>query len=137
MTEKEIAWDLSQIFPSVDDPSIDIAIDNVKKLADEIVSKYKGKIKDLDAKGLLKLLQQYEEFLIEMQDLGLFARLSFAANMTLKETQSLNDRVSKLQAALNQKLAFLDLDVGKLVFEKSDLITSEDLVKYRDLVNGC
>ncbi|MHA1759723.1 MAG: M3 family oligoendopeptidase [Candidatus Heimdallarchaeota archaeon] len=131
MTEKEIAWDLSQIFPSLDDPSIDVAIDNVKKLAEVIVSKYKGKIPSLDAKGLQKLLQQYEEFLIEMQDIGLFARLSFAANMTLKETQSLNDRVSKLQAVLDQKLAFLDLDVGKLVFEKSDLITSKDLAKYK------
>ncbi|MHA1505390.1 MAG: hypothetical protein ACTSPT_09390, partial [Candidatus Heimdallarchaeota archaeon] len=64
----------------MDDPSIDVAIDNIKKLAEEIVSKYKGKISSLDAKGLQKLLQQYEEFLIEMQDIGLFARLSFAAN---------------------------------------------------------
>ncbi|MHA1502523.1 MAG: M3 family metallopeptidase [Candidatus Heimdallarchaeota archaeon] len=131
MTEKEIAWNLFQIFPSINDPSIDKAIEAVKKLADKIVSKYKGKIKDLDAKGLFELLQQYEEFSMELQDIGLFARLSFAANMTLDETQSLNDRVAKISAGLGQQLAFLDLDVGKLVFEHSDFISSKELANYK------
>jgi len=131
MTKNEIAWDLSQIFPSINDPSIDKAIEHVKKLADGIVSKYKGKIKDLDANALLKLLQQYEEFIVELRDIGLFASLSFAANMTLEETQSLNDRVNKFSAALSQKLAFLNLDIGKLVFENSSLITSKELASYK------
>ena len=131
MTKNEIAWDLSQIFPSINDPSIDKAIEHVKKLADGIVSKYKGKIKDLDANALLKLLQQYEEFIVELRDIGLFASLSFAANMTLEETQSLNDRVNKFSAALSQKLAFLNLDIGKLVFENSNLITSKELASYK------
>ncbi|MFW9924293.1 MAG: M3 family oligoendopeptidase [Candidatus Thorarchaeota archaeon] len=131
MAQKEIAWDLSEIFPSVTDPSIDVAIKNITQMADSIVEKYQGKIKDLKPKDLLMFLQEYEKFLIESRSLGVFARLSFSANMTLVETQSLNDKVNKWQALLGKKLAFLNLEIGDLVYKNPNFITNPVLSNYK------
>ncbi|HUT81360.1 MAG TPA: M3 family metallopeptidase [Candidatus Bathyarchaeia archaeon] len=131
MSEKEIAWDLSEVFPNINDPSIDKAIENIQKAAENIAEKYPGKIINFSASELLTLLQEYEEYLIESRSLGMYARLSYAANMTLSETQKLNDQVSKLGAELNKKLAFLSLEIGKLLNSKPSLINDSILANYK------
>ncbi|NHJ49463.1 MAG: M3 family oligoendopeptidase [Asgard group archaeon] len=131
MSKKEIAWDLSVIFPTTTDPSIDKTLEKIDSLANDLEKNYKGKIKDLDAEGLLKLLQKYEEYLVDIREVGLFARLSFAANMTLPDTQSLNDKVSKINASLGKKLAFMNLEIGQLVYSKKELITDKKLSNYK------
>lgn len=131
MSDQEIAWDLSVIFPSTTDPSIDKAIEKIKDKADKLEKNYKGKIKDLTAEGLLKLLQKYEEYIVVFREVNLFARLSFAANMTLPDTQTLNDKMSKIAANLGKKLAFLDLEIGQLVNSKTELITKKEISNYK------
>ncbi|MHA1555851.1 MAG: M3 family oligoendopeptidase [Candidatus Heimdallarchaeota archaeon] len=131
MTKNDIAWDMSSVFPSVTDPSIDKTIDKLNEMASGLVTNYQGKIEKLSAKGLLKLLQDYEEFLIESGNIGMYARLTFAANMTLPESQQLNDRMSKIQAENSKKLAFLILDAGKLVYNKKELIKDPILSNYK------
>ena len=101
MTKPEIAWDLSVVFPSVTDPSIEKAIEFIQKAADDLVTNYQGKIINFSSKELLGLLEDYEKYLVETRNLGMFARLTFAANMTVPESQQLNDRVSKLLANLS------------------------------------
>ena len=131
MSTKEIAWDLSDIFPSIDDPSIEKAIENVKKQADSLANTYQGKIKDFNAKELLKLLEEYETYMADLGNISIFARLSFAANMTLPETTALNDKVSKLSANLSKQLAFLRLEVGQLVYKQPELIKEPILSNYK------
>lgn len=131
MTKPEIAWDLSVVFPSVTDPSIEKAIEFIQKAADDLVTKYQGKIINFSSKELLGLLEDYEKYLVETRNLGMFARLTFAANMTIPESQQLNDRVSKLLANLSKKLAFLNLEIGKLVHSKTELITDANLANYK------
>ena len=131
MTKEEIAWDLSVIFPSSTDPSIDKSLDIIKNSAEKIIEKYKGKIKDLNAEKLSKLISEYEDYLVELRNISLFARLTFNAQMTKPENQSLFDKVSKFQAKLSQELAFLNLEIGKLVFENDNLITDPKLAKYK------
>ena len=131
MAKNEIAWDMSSVFPSVTDPSIDKTIDEINKMASDLVKNYQGKIEKLDAKGLLKLLQDYEEYLVENGNIGMYARLSFAANMTLPETQHLNDKMSKVQAENGKKLAFLSLDIGNLVYNNKGLIIDPILSNYK------
>ena len=57
-----------------------------------------------------------------MEDISLFASLSFSANMTLPEVQTLYDRVSKFEAELGKKLAFFSLELGALLKAKPELI---------------
>ncbi len=67
-------------------------------------------------------------------DISLFAGLAFAANMTLPETQALNDRVNKLEAKINQHLAFYYLELGKLVQSRPEIIQNPTLSNYKHLL---
>ncbi|MBS7607835.1 M3 family oligoendopeptidase [Candidatus Bathyarchaeota archaeon] len=132
MVEGEaVVWDLSEIFPSVVDVSVQRAMDEVSALAEAFAAKYRGKIGGLTAEGLAKCLQEYEAYLARLRDVTLFSELSFAANMTLPETQSLHDRAMKLEARLGKLLAFFELEVGRLVYEKPELLADPALANYR------
>ena len=133
MVEKkeDIAWDLSQVFPSVDDPSINNAIDKLSEKVDLIEQKYKGNITGLDALGLQELLQHFEEYMKDRQETRIYANLSYASNMIDEKIQSLRDRTNKLGAVWQKKLAFLDLEIGKLVFDNPELIEDAKLVHFK------
>jgi oligoendopeptidase F len=131
MTKNDIAWDLSEIFPSTTDPSVQKAINNVTKMAEDFAKRYQGKIKNLSAKNLVKCIEEFEAYQAKLRDISLFADLSFAANMTLPDTQLLYNKVTKTEAKLRKRLAFFELELGALVYEKSKIISDPVLANYR------
>lgn len=131
MPKKEITWDLSEVFPSVTHPSVQNAIDNITKTAESLAEKYHGKVKTLSAKELSKCIEDFEAYYAKFGDIYLFAALSYWANMTLSEQQLLYDRVNKTEAKLGKLLAFFELEVGKLVYEKPEIISEPILMKYK------
>ena len=131
MMKREIAWDLSEIFPSVTDPSVQKAMNDVEEMAEKFASKYRGKIKDFTAKELLTCLQEFEAYYAKLREILLFSELSFAANMTLPENQALYDKAMKLEAKLGKMLAFFELEVGELVYKKPELISDPVLANYK------
>ncbi|MEM3153666.1 MAG: M3 family oligoendopeptidase [Candidatus Bathyarchaeia archaeon] len=130
MAESEVVWDLSEIFQSVLDASVQKAMDGVVATAEAFAAKYRGKIGNLKAEELAKCLQEYEAYLARLRDITLFAELSFAANMTLSETQSLHDKAMKLEARLGKLLAFFELELGRLVYDKPELLMESALANY-------
>jgi oligoendopeptidase F len=131
MSQKEIAWNLSEIFPSIMDPSVQKAMEDATKMAESLAGKYQGKIRNLSSKELLVCIQETEAFFAKLRDVSLFASLSFAANMTLPDTQQLFDKVKKLEARLWKMLAFFELETGRLVYDKPCLISDPVLANYR------
>jgi len=131
MTQKDIAWDLTEIFPSTTDPSVQKAIDDLTKTAKRFAKKYQGKIKSLSAKDLLKCIEEFEAYQAKLGDISLYASLVFAANMTLPETQLLHDKVTKKEAELGKILAFFELEVGALISKKPKIMSELALAKYR------
>ena len=131
MARSDIAWDLSEIFPSVTDPSVQSAIDRVSKMAESFANKYQGRIKKVSAEGLAKCIRQFEQCQAKIEDVSLFANLSFAANMTLPETQSLYDKATKTEARINKLLAFFELETGNLVTKKPRIISDSTLTNYK------
>ncbi len=95
---------------------------------------YKGKIISLTPEGLLRCLQDIEEFDKKFSDIGLFSSLSFAANMTLPETMALNDKINKLEAQISKQLAFYRLELGALLKSKPQLINDPVLANYRHML---
>lgn len=134
MTTKQITWNLTELFPSVTDPKINQAITQATAIADEFEKAYRGKITQLTPKGLLRCLQEVEAFEAKFRDITLFASLCFSANMTLPETQALNDRVNKLEAKIAKQLAFFSLELGKLLKAKPELIQEPALANYKHML---
>ncbi|MEM2147758.1 MAG: M3 family metallopeptidase [Candidatus Bathyarchaeia archaeon] len=131
MAQDEIAWDLSEVFPSVTDASVQKAMEEITRLAEKFVNEHRGKIRDFTANDLAVCLQNYEVFLAKLRDVTLFAELSFAANMTLPETQALRDKTMRLEAKLGKMMAFFDLEVGELVYKKPELVNNPVLSNYK------
>jgi len=129
--KKDIAWNLSEIFPSTTDPSVEKAIDDLTKMAKRFAKKYQGKIKNFYAKDLLKCIQEFEAYQAKLGDISLYGSLAFAANMTLPETQLLHDKVTKKEAELGKMLAFFELEVGALISRKPNIISDPTLANYK------
>jgi oligoendopeptidase F len=132
--EQEIAWDLSEIFSNIEDSSIEKTITEMKVFANDFEKKYRGKIATLNPNALLSCIRELESFEVKSGDISLFAGLSFAANMTLPETQALYDKVSKLEAQLGKQLAFFSLELGALVKTKPEIIQEPTLSDYKHML---
>jgi oligoendopeptidase F len=134
LVTQEVTWNLSSLFSSISDPKIEQAIKDAKQLTDAFEQKWRGKITTLTPQGLLECLQGMEEFRQKTSDLSLYASLCFAANMTLPQTQTLNDRVNKLDAELGKQLAFFSLELGKLLKNNPQYIQDPALSTYRHML---
>lgn len=133
MSDKEISWDLSEMFKGSDDPRITVVIEDLERKTKQLIYDYKGKINspEFSSDDLLKLLREQEEFQAALFELSMFARLTFAANMTIPENRALNNKVEEFTANIRKELAFLELEVGQLVYEKEDLIHDSKLTNYK------
>ncbi len=133
MSDKEISWDLTEVFKGSDDPKITAAIENLDKQAKKFIDDYKDKINSpsFSLDNLLELLQKQEKFLADLFELSMFSRLTFAANMTIPANRELNNRVEEFSAKIRKELAFLELEIGKLVYEKENIVDDSKLVNYK------
>jgi len=131
MAKREIVWNLSEMFPSTSDPSVQRAIDNLTKMAENLAEKYQGKIKGLCAEELLKCIRGFEEYYAKLDSIATFSYLSFMANMTLPDTQLLRDKANKMKAELDKMLAFFNVELGSLVVKSPEIINDQILRNYR------
>ena len=134
MSEKEIAWDLTEIFSGYNDPKIVKKMDVLTEKADEIGSEYQGKINipTFTAQNLLDLLEKQEEILADMEDIEVFSENSFYANMSLPETKAIYNKYKGFQSSILKKLAFLELEVGKFIYENPEIVNEEVLSNYKN-----
>jgi oligoendopeptidase F len=134
LSTQQVTWDLSELFPSITDPKINQAISQATVLAEQFEKAYRGKISSLTADGLLQCLRDMEAFEAKFSDITLYSTLAFSANMTLPQTQALNDKINKLEATLGKQLAFYSLELGVLVKSKPQTIQEPVLINYRHML---
>jgi oligoendopeptidase F len=126
-----MSWDLSEIFPSPTDSAVQEAMDDMNSLAENFSNKYRGKIKDLPAEHLLKCIEEFEVCHVKLEEIVLYAMLSFAANMTLLKMQALYDKANTMKAQVEKMLALFELEVGNLVYKKPETIQEPALKNYK------
>ena len=131
MAKRDIVWDLSEIFPSISDPSVLNAINELTKWTERFASEYRGKLNGLPAKVLLKAIRDFEEYCIKLDRITAFSYLQFNANMTSPEVQSLYETVNKVKAELDKLMAFFNIEMGRLIGRKPELINEPVLHSYR------
>lgn len=133
-TPQEHTWDLTPLFPSPNDPSIERAINEASTSSEAFEKNYRGKIIAFEAANLQRCLREFEAFEEKLENISLYASLSFSANMTQPDVQTLYDRVSKLEAKLGKQLAFFSLELGALVKGKPEIISDPNLSNYRHML---
>ncbi len=136
MTKEEIAWDLSKLFSGPDDPKIDKLIESSKIQVEQLIKDYKGKIKapDFKAKDLQKLFQRREEFEANLDELITFAHILYDADMQITEHEALKNKTIEFGTEISKKLTFLELEIGKFVYENKELVDDPILQNYRHYI---
>jgi len=131
MIKSEMIWDLSQLVENTDPTLVQKKLDSMVAEAEKIQEKYRGKIKGLDVKGVLKLLETKDAYTLKFEGVTKYCRLMYSANSTDNVAKQLNDAASKAYMKALQALAFIDIELGKLLVEKPSLVADPVLAEYK------
>ncbi|MFX0210825.1 MAG: hypothetical protein ACFFDT_32905, partial [Candidatus Hodarchaeota archaeon] len=130
---QEIAWDLTPLFKSLDDPEIAKTIKMTSKTAIDIENKFKGKINipEMTPEILLELLQTTENLKLPIDRVFQFAYLSASVDQTNKQAQALLNEAQTALIDFDKRLSFMKIEIGKLLAErKVEFLDSPILSNY-------
>lgn len=131
MTNSEMIWDLTQLVKSNNPSKIKEKLEFMVTEAEKIRNSYYSKIKGLNAKGLLELLELKDNFSLNYEGVIMYCNLIYAADSTLDVAKQLNDSARTALMKVNQALAFINIDMGKLLVDKPSLVTDPLLAEYK------
>ena len=131
MSVEEMRWDLSQLVESTDPASVRQTLESMVAEAEKIREKYYGKIGGLDAKGLLELLELNDSMTLKYGGVTLYCRLLYSANALDDTAKQLNDASRTAVMKRDQTLAFVDIEMGKLLASNLALVEDPVLAEYR------
>lgn len=131
MAEDELVWDLSQLVESTDPDSVEDKLDSMVTKAEEVRRKYHGKIGSLDAEGVLELLEMKDAFTLEFEGAVKYCQLMYSADSTDDVAKQLNDAARRASMKARQALAFIDLELGRLLAENPSLVEDPVLEEYK------
>ncbi len=133
MTEAP-SWDLSQLVENAETNHIIDSLREMVAAAETFGNKYRGRIADLEPEGLLKMLERRDELFLRFEGAVKYCHLSYAANSTTLEAKQLSEAVRKAQTEAGQSLAFMDIELSRLLQEKAELIDEPSLKEYKHLL---
>jgi len=131
MTENEMIWDLSQLVENTEPTSIQKKLESMVTEAEKARGTYHGKIGSLDAKGLLELLEMKDAYTLKFEGVIMYCRLMYSADSTDDVAKQLNDAARRAYMRVGQALAFIDIELGKVLAENRSLITDPVLAEYK------
>jgi oligoendopeptidase F len=127
----EMRWNLAQMVESTDADWIIARLEEMVVESNVLSDRYRGRIKDLDASGLLALLELKDEFSLRYEGAADYCRLSYSADSTDPISKRLNEAVRNAGTRAGQALAFMEIELGALLKAKPGLVTDPMLSEYR------
>ena len=131
MSKEEMRWDLSQLVESTDPALIKRKLESMVTEAEGVREKYYGKIGSLDAKGLLDLLELNDSMTLKYCGVTLYCRLLYSANAMNVVAKHLNDASRTAIMKMGQTLAFMDIEMGRLLAGNPSLVEDPVLAEYK------
>ena len=110
----DVQWDLNDLYSGLDDPYIesDIAWCEAEALA--INNDSYGKVAELDAKKLLRLVKRLENLDCTLTKLATFSFLNFTTQMANAEAGALDQRIHELYSKCGTQIVFFELEWNKV-----------------------
>lgn len=126
-------WDLDNYYSSFDDKNINKDFDKILILIDKFISKYKGKIKDLNSKNFIEFFNDKNEFERIIEKIALFY---FYKSSLDTQNQNIIKKQSEFDFKMldiSNKLLFLSQEFKELGYDKLiELSNDESLYKYKN-----
>lgn len=129
---ESVVWDLSPLYDSVDDPAIDIDMKKVEAMADDFTEKFRGRVAELDARGLLAAMEALEALYDLQGRLGSYASLVYSVDTGNPAHGALIQKIQEFGSRVGQKLVFFELEWNQTPDDKANaLLDDPALAKYR------
>ena len=126
-----MVWDLSQLVEDTDPASVQKSLEYMVAEAERIRKKHHGKISSLDAKGILLLLELRDKFALKFEGVQRYSQLTYWADSTKDVAKQLNDAYRRASMKAGKALAFIDIELSKLLAEKPSLVKNPALAEYK------
>ncbi|HKZ94971.1 MAG TPA: M3 family oligoendopeptidase [Candidatus Bathyarchaeia archaeon] len=131
MTEEEMVWDLSQLVENADPALVQGELRLMVEEAEKIRDMFHGKIENLDANGLLQFLELRDAYTLKFDGVRLYCFLKYSADSTDKVAKQLNDAVRAAMTKVGQALAFVLIELGRLLVKSPSLVSDSALAEYK------
>ena len=131
MKGDEMRWDLSQLVESTDPVSIQKRLDSMVSTAGKTRVKFHGKIGDLSADGVLELLETLDGLRLQFEGAVKYCFLMYYADSTDTVAKQLNDAARRAFMKVEQALAFVDIELGRLFADNPALLLDPVLAEYK------
>ncbi|UCF97791.1 MAG: M3 family oligoendopeptidase [Spirochaetaceae bacterium] len=128
---EEVLWDLSDLYSGGDDPQIEKDLSESQQRAQSFASSYRGRIGEMDAAALARLLGEYEEILELSGKAGTFTYLNWSTNTEDPARGALLQRLQEHSSQLQQQLLFFELEWAHVEDKRAqELMADEALAHY-------
>lgn len=134
-----VRWDLGDLFSSPDDPAIEATLKSCRARAEAFAGRYRGTI---NAPGgpapehLLAAILELEGLQGELERVGAYAGLLYAADTTRPENRDLRERIELALTEIGNLVLFFELEWLGLADEAADrLIRHPTLEGYRHFLH--
>ncbi len=129
---EEVAWDLSDLYDSPDDPRLQGELDDAKTATEAFRERYRGKVAELDAAALAEAVEERERIESMVDRVMTFAQLRFSTNMADPPRGALVQRIQEAYAALSTELLFFGLEWAEADDERAtELLADPAVERYR------
>jgi oligoendopeptidase F len=98
--------------------------------AQQIREEYFGKIQNFDSESLLSFILKLNNFILEYEGASNYAGLRYTADSTDPISRRLNDTAINASTRTGQSLAFIELELGKLLIANPKLIYEKELTEF-------
>ncbi|HVO85507.1 MAG TPA: M3 family oligoendopeptidase [Candidatus Eisenbacteria bacterium] len=130
MVEKENVWDLSQLVDSTEVAAVQKQLETMVREAEKIQHDYRSKIEGLDAAGLREFLVLKDAFMLRFEGPVKYCNLMYSADSTDEVAKQLSDAARRATAKADQALAFVEIELGKLLAAKPLIVKDPTLSEY-------
>ncbi|UCE95499.1 MAG: M3 family oligoendopeptidase [Candidatus Bathyarchaeota archaeon] len=131
MTKNEMVWDLSQLVESTEPVWIQEKLKSMVVEVEKFREQYHGKVINMSAKGILEFLEMKDELYLRFEGVMKYCRLMYSANSLDNVAKQLNDAAESALMKLGQAMAFVDIELAKLVSKTPSLFNDPALAEYR------
>jgi len=129
---ENVAWDLSDLYKSPEDPKLSEDKKDLLEQADKFADKYRGRISALSASEFSDALRAYESLVQRAGKIGSYSHLIWSTNTEDAKLGKLLQEANELGSELSQKLVFFDVEWMKVDDDRAEeLINSKELVPWK------
>ncbi len=125
-----IAWDLSDLYASADDPALIRDLDLCETRAADFDTTYRGQLATLSADDMLAALREYEAIYELSSKVAGFANLQWTTDTNNKAYGALLQKITERSSKLSQQLVFFSLEWAALPDDQAEAVINDPKLAF-------